>query len=121
MPATKFSVDTFRQELRAWLSRELPAIWGAPARPVRPLEADDLEMRLRFDRALYAAGWAGLSWPAQYGGQDALIDCERILAEEATEAGAPERSNRVGLGIGAPAIIGFGSAGAKDRYLPPIL
>jgi alkylation response protein AidB-like acyl-CoA dehydrogenase len=121
MPATEFSFDTFRQELRAWLSRELPAIWGAPARPVRPREADDLEMRRRFDRALYAAGWAALSWPAAYGGQDAPIDCERILAEEATEAGAPERYNRVGLGIVAPAIIGFGTAAQKDRYLRPIL
>ena len=52
-----FSVDTFRRELRAWLDRELPAIWGAPTRPVRPAEADDLDMRRRFDRALYAAGW----------------------------------------------------------------
>jgi alkylation response protein AidB-like acyl-CoA dehydrogenase len=116
-----FSVETFRQELRAWLGRELPAIWGASTRPVRPTEADDLEMRRRFDRALYAAGWAGLSWPAAYGGQDAPIDCERILAEEAAEAGAPERYNRVGLGIVAPAIIGFGSAAQKERYLRPIL
>jgi alkylation response protein AidB-like acyl-CoA dehydrogenase len=116
-----FSADTFRQELRAWLGRELPAIWGAPTRPVRPTEADDLEMRRRFDRALYAAGWAGLSWPAEYGGQGAPIDCERVLAEEAAEAGAPERYNRVGLGIVAPAIIGFGSAAQKERYLRPIL
>ena len=121
MPATDFSVDTFRQQLRAWLSRELPAIWGAPSRPVRPPEAADMEQRRRFDRALYAAGWAALSWPAAYGGQDAPIDCERILAEEATEAGAPERYNRVGLGIVAPAIIGFGTAAQKDRYLRPIL
>jgi len=93
MPATEFSVDAFRQELRAWLSRELPAVWEPrPARsgPGRPT---DLKMRRRFDRALYAAGWAGLSWPAAYGGQDAPIDCERILAEEATDAGAPERYN----------------------------
>jgi len=121
MPDTEFSVDTFRQELRAWLGRELPAIWGSPTRPVRPGEDDDMAMRRRFDRALYAAGWAGLSWPAAYGGRDAPIDCERILAEEATEAGAPERFNRVGLGIVAPAIIGFGSAAHKDRYLRPIL
>ena len=121
MPDTEFSVDTFRQELRAWLGRELPAIWGGPTRPVRPGEDDDMAMRRRFDRALYAAGWAGLSWPAAYGGRDAPIDCERILAEEATEAGAPERFNRVGLGIVAPAIIGFGTAAQKDRYLRPIL
>src|SRR2546430_17425970 len=120
MPATEFSIDTFRQELRAWLRRELPAIWGTPTRPVRPREADDLEMRRRFDRALYAAGWAGLSWPAAYGGRDAPIDCERILAEEATEAGAPERDNRAGLGIVAPAPLPLGPPGQQDRFRPPI-
>jgi alkylation response protein AidB-like acyl-CoA dehydrogenase len=125
MPATEsgttFSVATFRDELRTWLRRELPAIWGSPTRPVRPSEAADMEMRRRFDRALYAAGWAALSWPVAYGGQDAPIESERILAEEATEAGAPERHNRVGLGIVAPAIIGFGSEAQKERYLRPIL
>ena len=121
LTGNEFSADTFRQELRAWLGRELPAVWGAPTRPVRPSEDDDMAMRRRFDRALYAAGWAGLSWPSAYGGRDAPIDCERILAEEATEAGAPERYNRVGLGIVAPAIIGSGSAAQKDRYLRPIL
>lgn len=116
-----FSIDTFREELRDWLRRELPAVWGSPTRPVRPDEAADMEMRRRFDRALYAAGWAGLSWPTAYGGQDAPIDYERILAEESTEAGAPERYNRVGLGIVAPALLSLGSSAQKDRYLRPIL
>src|SRR5258708_12660785 len=120
MPDSEFSFDAFRRELRAWLGREVPAIWGAPARPVRPSEDDDLAMRRRFDRALYAAGWAGLSWPAAYGGLDAPIDCERILAEAATEAAAPERYNRVGLGIVAPPIIAFPSAGPTAPHLPPI-
>src|SRR5258708_35606753 len=98
MPDSEFSFDAFRRELRAWLGREVPAIWGAPARPVRPSEDDDLAMRRRFDRALYAAGGAGLSWPAAYRGLDAPADRERVLPQEATAAGAPERSHRVGLG-----------------------
>jgi alkylation response protein AidB-like acyl-CoA dehydrogenase len=116
-----FEPESFRQQLEEWFVTALPAIWGGSAPPVRPTEADDMEMRRRFDRALYAAGWAALSWPREYGGLDADVDFERILAEESAVAGAPERYNRVGLGIVAPALINHGSAAQKERYLIPLL
>jgi alkylation response protein AidB-like acyl-CoA dehydrogenase len=119
--ATGFDPDSFRAELVAWFKTALPAIWGGPTPPVRPTEAEDMAMRLRFDRALYDAGWGALSWPREYGGIDAPVDCERIVAEESAAAGAPERYNRVGLGIVAPALIHRGSAPQKERYLRPLL
>jgi alkylation response protein AidB-like acyl-CoA dehydrogenase len=119
--AAALTPDVFRAELRAWLDRTLPSIWGAPTPPVRPTEDDDMAMRHRYDRALYAAGWAALSWPAEYGGIDAPVDYERVLAEESARAEAPERYNRVGLGIVAPALIHHGSDAQKARYLRPLL
>jgi alkylation response protein AidB-like acyl-CoA dehydrogenase len=116
-----FTPQAFRAELREWLQGALPSIWGAPTPPVRPTEDDDMEMRHRYDRALYAQGWAALSWPAEYGGMDAPVDYERVLAEESARAGAPERYNRVGLGIVAPALIHHGSPAQKERYLRPLL
>jgi alkylation response protein AidB-like acyl-CoA dehydrogenase len=118
---TSMTAEEFRAQVRAWLTRALPQVWGTATPPVRPDEAADMAMRRRFDRALHAAGWAGLSWPRAYGGHDAPVEWERILAEEAAEAGAPERYNRVGLGIVAPALIHHGSPQQRARYLRPIL
>jgi alkylation response protein AidB-like acyl-CoA dehydrogenase len=120
-PTADHAVARFSDDLREWLAQALPSVWGSPTRPVRPGEAEDMEMRRRFDRALYAAGWAGLSWPSEYGGKDAPIEWERVLAEESAEAGAPERYNRVGLGIVAPALINHGSQAQRARYLRPLL
>jgi alkylation response protein AidB-like acyl-CoA dehydrogenase len=118
---TSATPEAFRAELREWLERVLPTVWCAPTPPVRPTEDDDMEMRHRYDRALYAVGWAALSWPAEYGGIDAPVEYESVLAEESARAGAPERYNRVGLGIVAPALIHHGSAAQKERYLRPLL
>ena len=119
--AGRFAVDAFRDELRVWLRRTLPTVWGAPTPPVRPTEETDMAMRRRFDQALFAAGWGALSWPTEHGGQDAPVDVERVLAEECAAAGAPERYNRVGLGIVAPALLHDGSTTQKERYLRPLL
>jgi alkylation response protein AidB-like acyl-CoA dehydrogenase len=118
---TVFDPEGFRVELRAWLRDSLPAVWGGARPPVRPSEADDMAMRKRFDQALYAAGWGALSWPVAYGGHDAPVEAERVLAEECAAAAAPERYNRIGLGIVAPALIHYGSATQKERYLRPLL
>jgi alkylation response protein AidB-like acyl-CoA dehydrogenase len=122
VPTTSgFDPETFRSELRTWLAETLPSIWQGPTPPVRPTEEADMAMRHRFDRALYAKGWGALAWPAAYGGQDAPLDGERILAEESALARAPERYNRVGLGIVAPALLHYGSVTQKERYLRPLL
>jgi alkylation response protein AidB-like acyl-CoA dehydrogenase len=117
----KFLPEEFRRDLQAWLEETLPSIWGGPKPPVRPTEDADMAMRLRFDQALFAAGWAALSWPQEYGGQGASVEVERILAEECAQAGAPERYNRVGLGIVAPTLIHHGTTAQKERYLRPLL
>jgi alkylation response protein AidB-like acyl-CoA dehydrogenase len=113
--------EAFRAEARAWLERVMPEVWGNPAGPVVTSEEDEYAMRLRYDKALYRDGWAGLTWPREYGGRGGTLTQHRIFAEEAGRARAPEVLNRGGIGVMGPTIISCGTEAQRERYLPRIL
>lgn len=107
----------FRQELRQWLEVVIPTLpWPEPA---------DLLQRLPFWRAwndkLLAGGYAGLSWPSEYGGRDAGVMLQAIFNEELDRAGAPENLNTVGEKFAGPTLIEFGNEDQKQRLVPKIL
>ncbi|TMK93081.1 MAG: acyl-CoA dehydrogenase [Actinobacteria bacterium] len=94
----------FRAELREWLAANLPA---EPGR--------------EWSRKLYDAGYAGLTWPAEYGGRGAPYSHEAILLEESARAEAPMHVGVIGLGMAGPTILAHGTEEQKRRYLPKIL
>ncbi|MGB8794796.1 MAG: acyl-CoA dehydrogenase family protein, partial [Mycobacterium sp.] len=107
----------FRAQARAWLHDTLPRLGGhEPAR----LE-DKLDYWRSWQRLLYDAGYAGLSWPKQYGGGGADAKLRAIFNEELDRAGAPERLNIIGEDFAGPTIIEFGTPAQQQRYLKPIL
>lgn len=107
----------FRARVREWLAETLPALpTPEPAR----LE-DKREHWSRWQRALFDAGFAGLSWPAEFGGAGADAKIKAIFNEEMDRAGAPERLNIIGEDFAGPTIVAFGSDEQKQRYLQPIL
>jgi alkylation response protein AidB-like acyl-CoA dehydrogenase len=70
---------------------------------------------------LYDAGYAGLSWPRNYGGGGADAKLRAIFNEELDRAGALERLNIVGEDFAGQTIIEFGTPNQQQRYLRPIL
>jgi alkylation response protein AidB-like acyl-CoA dehydrogenase len=74
-----------------------------------------------FQRAIHAAGYAGLSWPQDFGGRDATLTEQAIFLQEYDRAGAPDRLNTLGEGLAGPTIIDFGTDEHKRRFLEPIL
>src|ERR1700749_4990585 len=107
----------FRQDLRAWLEKNLPELpWPEPA---------DLAERVPFWRRwqamLFEAGYAGLTWPREYGGPGLDERMRAIFGEECDLAGAPELLNPVGDDFAGPTIVHFGSQAQKERFLRPIL
>ncbi|MBQ0923501.1 acyl-CoA dehydrogenase family protein [Saccharopolyspora endophytica] len=107
----------FRSEVREWLAGALPRLpWPEPADLVgkRPFWQ-------QWQRMLYDAGYAGLSWPKEYGGVGADAQYRAIFNEELDRAGAPERLNTIGEDFAGPTIIDFGTEEQKKRYLKPIL
>jgi len=109
----------FRERLRAWLERTLPAL---PAPPHR----DDWPARRRFDtgwqRRLFDAGYAGVDWPAEHGGLGASPTEQLIFLEETAAARAPYvGANFVGLLHAGPTLITCGSEEQRAEHLPRIL
>jgi alkylation response protein AidB-like acyl-CoA dehydrogenase len=108
------SEQAFRDELRGWIDGNHPG--------PEP-EGDDagFEFRRAWQRALHDAGWAGLSWPKEYGGRGATLVEQAIFNEELARARAPEMANVLGLAMGGPTVIAHGTDDQKRRYLAPIL
>ncbi|MEU5029981.1 acyl-CoA dehydrogenase family protein [Streptomyces milbemycinicus] len=111
--------EDFRRRLRAWLADVLPKLPDPP-------DPADWPGRRAYDcgwqRALYDAGYAGLHWPKDAGGQGATPTQHLIFLEETERAGAPYvGANFVGLLHAGPTIAAEGDAAQRARWLPPIL
>ncbi len=67
------------------------------------------------------AGWAGISWPKEFGGRGATMIEQAIFTGEAAAQEAPSPANVLGLAMGGPVVIAHGTEAQKARYLEPIL
>jgi alkylation response protein AidB-like acyl-CoA dehydrogenase len=105
--------------LRAWLASVLPGLAAPPP-------ADDWAGRRRFDtdwqRRLYEAGYAGISWPREYGGREASPVEQLVFLEEMTRNRAPNIGvNFVGQLHAGPTLMAEANEAQKDFHLPAIL
>src|SRR5262249_17779917 len=77
--------------------------------------------RREWQRTLHDAGWAGLSWPKDFGGRGATLVEQAIFNEEIARSRLPQMANVLGLAMGGPTVIAHGTDEQKRRYLAPIL
>ncbi len=105
----------FRSEVREFIAQNLPA--SSKPTSARRFEDADLE----WSRRLGAAGYAGLTWPKEYGGAGAPYEHQAIFLEELARAEAPSHVGVIGLGMAGPTIIAWGTEQQKERYLAKIL
>ena len=75
-----------------------------------------------WQRKLYEGGWAGISWPSEYGGRGASLMQQVIFWQEMALRGRAADGQRPGpRHWSAPRIIAFGTDAQKTRYLRKIL
>jgi len=115
--------EQFRADARAWLAAHAgPSHLDPPALPFADAGDDaHLERGRAWQRELHAGGWAGLGWPAEYGGRDLPAPLQAVWAEELAAVGAPPPVNLIGEAVAGPAILAHGTEAQRRRYLPPIL
>jgi alkylation response protein AidB-like acyl-CoA dehydrogenase len=125
--------DAFRARARSWLetnavkrgdpgdfsashlfsANDLSEFW------VREREVFDRV--IAWQRKLYNAGWAGISWPTEDGGQGMPEWAEEAFAEEQARFGVSTKLLSVGLQLVATTIRVHGTPAQKTRYLRPII
>jgi alkylation response protein AidB-like acyl-CoA dehydrogenase len=104
--------DAFRTECRAWLEANVPR--GLPSGDTR----EGFAAHLEWERALFDARFAVVSWPEEYGGRGASPMEWLIFEEEYYRAGGPQRVTQNGIFLLAPTVFEFGTQEQKDRILP---
>src|ERR1700704_1491961 len=109
------SEQQFRDEVRTWIEENHPG-----PEPEAGLE-EVMAFRREWQQKLHGAGWAGISWPKEYGGRGATMIEQAIFVGEAARQEAPGPANVLALAMGGPVVIAHGTDEQKQRYLQPIL
>lgn len=111
----------FQSELRTWLEENLPDGWLAGNRYIPEDNQQKGEFLRNWQRKLAEGGWAGISWPKQYGGRGASLIEEVIYEQEMARVKAPPVLNIIGTAMVGPTLLQIGSDYQKERYIPKIL
>lgn len=113
------SDEEFRTEIRDWFATAL-AEQGPP-----PVEHDWAARRAydaSWQRRLHDAGYAGMNWPAEFGGRAAPLGHQLVYHEEYARAGAPPPGTMfVGTRHAGPTLIAEGNDDQRSFHLPRIL
>jgi len=118
--------EEYRLELRAWLE-ENTGMKGSPEALMKQAAEQSGESKDPFaaarawPRRLYEAGYVGLEWPKEYGGQDASFTQQVIAGQEMARVRMPPQINSIGLSIIGPTLVQHGTEEQKKYFLPRIL
>lgn len=127
------SQDGFRARVRAWLEANAPrkgepgdfsaahlVSAGAPD-DYRRGEREALAVTTAWQRRLFDAGFAGRSWPREFGGAGAPGWQDEIVAVEQSRYGVSTKMISVALEMAPPVLFEHGTAEQRAQHLPKIL
>jgi len=121
--AATLTDDQLRERLVDWLRENLSPLW------VEAIEDGD-EEKLRRARELVDfndwcarlgdAGWATPTWPAEYGFLGLNGAQAKVVNDELGRWKVPRSFNIIGIGMGGPTIMHWGTDEQKQRLLKPM-
>ncbi len=114
----------FRQEVRSWLTEH--------AKKKDPGQLSSSHSFYDFDdvfvtegkawqRRLFEGGWAGITWPVEFGGRGADVVESMIFRQEEGQFDVTSGLFAVAIGMAGPTLIGHGTDEQRLRYLPAML
>jgi alkylation response protein AidB-like acyl-CoA dehydrogenase len=118
------SAEDLRDMTRRWLQEHLPAGW------MEAMDAGDAAtvatLRSRLDYSQWCiefgeAGYATPTWPAEYGAGLSLSPGDaRFVNEVLNQYKVPRPYNIIGIGMGGPTVMAWGTEEMKHRLLRPL-
>ncbi|MGZ4694214.1 MAG: acyl-CoA dehydrogenase family protein [Acidimicrobiales bacterium] len=120
--------EAFRLEVRRFLEEHASRKTGTTADWSRGAMADNEEMERVFlersrqwQRTLYDNGWAGITWPKEFGGRGCTPAEAIIFGQEAAAFDVSPGFFGTALSLVGPALMRHGSPAQQERYLRPLL
>jgi alkylation response protein AidB-like acyl-CoA dehydrogenase len=110
-------LTAYREKARVWLEGQ-SSVFGSAARKGLHVE-DDLALGRRYQRAKFDAGYAGINWPDDIGGQGRTHLEKLAFDSEELAFGMPTSYFGISLGMPVPILIRFVAerAWVKDRVI----
>lgn len=123
MPEVNQELEGFRSEVSDWLEVNKPADPGflLPQSFMEVGSEQQLEFLREWQHKVWSAGYLGMAWPREYGGQGVDAVYQSIVDQEMRRHAVPICFNVIGLGWAGPLINDVGSEEEKARYLKGIL
>lgn len=107
-------LEEFRARARGWLAQAEP--------PQVPLDLDERFTVLRqWQKKLFEAGWVGIAWSKEAGGQGLTHLHQLVFVEELILARAPQPIGIIGLEVIGPSIDRYGTDWQREELLPRLL
>jgi alkylation response protein AidB-like acyl-CoA dehydrogenase len=114
----------FRAEAHRWLAAHAREKDPEEVSTLRGFyDSDDLFVKQgkEWQRTLYDGGWAGITWPAAFGGRGGTPMQQLIFRQEEARFDVPSGLYAVAIGMAGPTIIAHGTDEQRQRYLPAML
>jgi alkylation response protein AidB-like acyl-CoA dehydrogenase len=110
--------QAFEREVEAFLAANQSRAVMDP-NPEQLSQTVDTPAKREFMAKLAERDWLGMSWPAEYGGQERSGSYDFVLTEALSRYGAPQPGN--GVGIDGKTLIRHGNETLKQYFLPRIM
>jgi alkylation response protein AidB-like acyl-CoA dehydrogenase len=122
--ASEEDIEQFRREARSWLATNMEArpkatrLGGSHSRT-----SDEIAASRILQRRLFDGGWAGISYPTEYGGRGLTALHERVFKEESFSYVMPDfgAAGSVMFGAIGRSLLAHGSPALLQRHIPKLL
>ena len=127
-PTTGMTVDAFRTAARSWMEANLPRRAEGDTEVRKPWDikdvpAEEFAAQRALQKAMYEAGFAGITWPEENGGQGLSADHQRAFDEVALGFEQPDLGTLGGttFHVCAPTMLAHGTPEFLSVHIPRIL
>lgn len=117
-------LDRYRERVRAWLDGNLDRCSPDEAElPMMHEDGDRVRSARELQRVLFDAGFAGITWPREYGGQGLSFAHQEVFDQESRDFVLPQFGalHVTTYLVCGPAIVQFASEAFKREHVPAIL